>query len=116
MVQERMWKRYQAAHVCLEIAMKKGEEDFVAGEVGREQHRVARMLSSAVKDFWRSAEVLATKEKGESRSSGQEQGVKRTGQSEAVPMDVDFPVPREVSADECCLLFCCVGWFVVVGT
>lgn len=92
-----MWKRYQAAHVCLEIAMKKGEDDFLAAELTREQHRVARILAGAVKDFWHTAEVAASKEKSDGRSSGQEQGSRRTGQSEVVPMDVDFPVTREVS-------------------
>ena len=104
-VQERMWKRYQAAHVCLEIAMKKGEEDFLAADLAREQHRVARILASAVRDFWHTAEVAVTKEKSESRSSGQAQAARRTSESEVVPMDVDFPATREVSpVGACCLV------------
>ena len=103
-----MWKRYQAAHVCLEIAMKKGEDDFLAAELAREQHRVARILASAVKDFWQTAEAAVAKEKGEARSWGQEQGARRGSQSEAVPMDVDFAVTREVSpVHDCC-------WFLLL--
>lgn len=97
-----MWKRYQAAHVCLEIAMRKGEEDFVAAELAREQHRVSRILASAVKEFWQSAEVAATKERGDGRGWGQMQAARRRGESEVVPMDVDFPAAREVSPDDAC--------------
>lgn len=93
-----MWKRYQAAHVCLEIAMKKGEDDFLAAELAREQHRVARILASAVKDFWQTAEAAVAKEKGEAKSWD-----KSRGRGEEARADVDFAVTREVSpVHDCC--------------
>lgn len=93
--QERTWKRYQAAHVCLEIAMKKGEVEFLAAGLIREQRRVSSILARAVTDFWHRAEMAVTKAKSDGKSI-KEQLKKRTSDSEFVPMDVDCPVTKEV--------------------
>ncbi|XP_073387560.1 chromatin modification-related protein EAF1 B isoform X3 [Physcomitrium patens] len=94
--QERTWKRYQAAHVCLEIAMKKGEVEFLAAGLIREQRRVSSILARAVTDFWHRAEMAVTKAKSDGKSI-KEQLKKRTSDSEFVPMDVDCPVTKETS-------------------
>lgn len=95
-VQERMWKRYQAAHVCLEIAMKKGEVEFLAARLLKEQRRISNVLAHAVKDFWHSAEVEATKEITGTRISTKEQSKRRSNETEVIPMEVDSFVNEEV--------------------
>nr|PNR56097.1 hypothetical protein PHYPA_006994 [Physcomitrium patens] len=95
--QERMWKRYQAAHVCLEIAMKKGEDEFLAARLLKEQRRISNVLAHAVKDFWHSAEVEATKEITGTRISTKEQSKRRSNETEVIPMEVDSFVNEEES-------------------
>ncbi|XP_073387711.1 chromatin modification-related protein EAF1 B isoform X2 [Physcomitrium patens] len=91
--QERTWKRYQAAYVCLEIATKKGEDKFLAAGLIGEHRRISSILARAVTDFWYIAEAAVKKEKCDAKCLTKEQYNRSTSKSEVVPMDI--PVSKE---------------------
>lgn len=95
-VQERLWKRAQAAHICRTIAEEKGLDEFRASELCRRQQKLASFCASAVMDFWRIAEAAIMKDKTLNKSWTQERVKVDKHDTGAVPMDVDNPVTEEV--------------------
>lgn len=99
-LQERLWKRAHAAHICRTIAIKKRQDEFLASELSRRQCKIASFLACAVNGFWRTAAVIVSKEKAgvvlTNNLWQQEEPVVDKVESEAVPMDVDIPAVKEV--------------------
>lgn len=97
--QESLWKRNQSARICRSVALKVNRDEFLASELKRRQSKVASFLARAVNEFWRTAEKMAIKDNARSLPNGKlftEGTLCDKNDSEAVPMDVDILVMKEV--------------------